>query len=369
MKKTRVLILGMSQDVGGVETYIINLLKAMKGGEYVFYFPKQDGTLAYEDYLRQEHVIISTPVPHRKYWRYKKMWLNIMKEYQFDIVYYNTCDIVSIDVLRFAKKAGIPVRIIHSHSTGIQQAIGKNLSLLHRIAEKNNHKNLDKYATHLFACSEAAGKWMFDNRDFKIIKNGINLNKYKFNLEYRNSCRKELNMEQKILIGCVGRLDAEKNPFFSIGVFNELLKKHSDAALLFIGDGALGTELKKEVAAKELDGQIKFLGARDDVNKWLSAMDCLLMPSFFEGLPFVLIEAQASGLSCVVSSEVSQEANITGLVEYIDLDADKQQWADRLIELSKKERIDTADSLIESGYAIEATAGLVSKIIDTALGE
>lgn len=369
MKKTRVLMLGMSQNVGGVETYIINLLKAMKGGKYVFYFPKQDGTLAYEDYLRQEHVIISTPVPHRKYWRYKKMWLNIMKEYQFDIVYYNTCDIVSIDLLKIAKAAKIPVRIIHSHSTGIQQEFKGVVNLIHKFTEKQNRKSLHKYATHFLACSKAAGEWMFGNRKFDLIKNGIELEKYKFCETYRNECRAELGLENGNIIGCVGRLDTEKNPFFSIDVFNHLLNKKPNSTLVFIGDGELKTELQNEVISKGLSKKIKFLGARNDVYKWLSAIDCLLMPSFFEGLPFVLVEAQASGLSCLVSSAVSSDANITGLVEYIDLDADKQQWADKLIELSNRERIDTADSLISSGYAIESTAAFVSKIIDTAFGE
>ena len=156
---------------------------------------------------------------------------------------------------------------------------------------------------------------------------------------------------------------------FSIATFNHILNTEPNSTLLFIGDGELKTELEKEVISKGLSEKIKFLGARNDVYKWLSAIDCLLMPSFFEGLPFVLVEAQASGLPCLVSSTVSSDANITGLVEYMDLETDKQQWADKLIELSKKERVDTTDMLISSGYAIESTAAFVSKIIDTAFGE
>jgi glycosyltransferase involved in cell wall biosynthesis len=210
---------------------------------------------------------------------------------------------------------------------------------------------------------------MFGNRNFDVIKNGIELKKYEFNEIYRNECRAELDFKNSKIIGCIGRLDPEKNLSFSIDVFKHLLNKEPNSTLIFIGDGELKAELQNEVISKGLSEKIKFLGARNDVYKWLSAIDCLLMPSFFEGLPFVLVEAQASGLPCLVSSTVSSDANITGLVEYMDLETDKQQWADKLIELSKKERVDTTDMLISSGYAIESTAAFVSKIIDTAFGE
>lgn len=353
-------MIGYSTDKGGVESYIMNLYQQLKDKyEFVFCWPEME--------IDGKKWVC--PKNRHNYIKYYLFWRKFFKGNKFDVIYYNTCDIVSVDMLRFAKKAGIPVRIIHSHNTAIQQEFKGVVNLIHKFTEKQNRKSLHKYATHFLACSKAAGEWMFGNRKFDVIKNGIELEKYKFCETYRNECRAELGLENGNIIGCVGRLDTQKNPFFSIDVFNHLLNKESNSTLIFIGDGELKTELQNEVISKGLSEKIKFLGARNDVYKWLSAIDCLLMPSFFEGLPFVLVEAQASGLSCLVSSAVSSDANITGLVEYIDLDADKQQWADKLIELSKKERIDTSDSLIASGYATEATASLISKIIDTALGE
>lgn len=348
-------MVGFSFNKGGVESYISNLCSNLNTEEFEIIYSMAQMVINGKTW-------IAPPNRHNPF-KYLSFWNRFFKENSFDVLYYNTCDIVSIDMLKFAKKAGIPVRIIHSHSTGIQQAIQKKMNPIHAFWEKKNHRELDKYATHFLACSEAAGKWMFDMRDFTIIKNGVDLRKYKFSSDYRQKCRNELNIGEELLVGCIGRLAPEKNLFYGIQIFETVLKKKREATLVFIGDGELRSNLKEETHKRGLEDKIRFLGAQDNIHEWMSAIDCLLMPSLFEGLPFVLVEAQAAGLPCVVSSAVSEEANLTGLVEYIRLDEENEVWANKILEVCRKERLDTTRQLIEAGYSIENTAKMVSEII------
>lgn len=349
----RIFIVGYSENKGGVESYITNLCGQIKDNfEIILSLPKMriDGV----DWIR--------PKNRHNIFKYYSFWKKFFKQNHFDALYYNTCDIVSIDMLKFAKNAGVHIRIIHSHSTGNQMEIEKGMNLFHRISEKYNKKHIENYATHLFACSDTAGKWMFGQKPFYVIKNGILLSKYAFSQENRIKLRKKYGYtDEKIIVGIIGRLNPEKNPFFAVNVLEEWLNKASDRCAIFIGDGALKTAVQAVVKEKSLDKRIKFLGTVDNVNEWMSAIDCLLLPSLFEGLPFVLVEAQAAGLRCVVSSAVSSEANITGLVEFVGLQEDLSIWVQKIEKQIALGREDVTQKMIAAGYSIEDSA---KKIID-----
>ena len=169
------------------------------------------------------------------------------------------------------------------------------------------------------------------------------------------------------LIGVVGRLTKPKNPFYCIDVFEKTLEKDPNIKMVFIGDGEYRLALEQKVSEKGLKEKIYFLGIRSDVNKWMSAIDCLLMPSLFEGLPFTLVEAQAAGLHCVVSKNVPEEVNITGKVEFVNLEDDLALWAEKIIMACEAERTSKLEELTEAGYSIKDTAELVVKIIENAL--
>ena len=206
----RVFMVGMSTDKGGVEAYISNL----------------SGFLSDENY----EIVYSWPVMEVKgktwvcprnrhnYYKYAKFWKRFFKENHFDVVYYNTCDIVSVDMLKFAKKAEVPVRIIHSHNTENQI----KMNMFHRITEKRNRKNIEKIATNLLACSEDAGYWMFPGKKFTVIKNGIDCSKYRYQLENRTECRKSISVADGYLVGCIGRLDPKKNPLMSVEIMRNI---------------------------------------------------------------------------------------------------------------------------------------------------
>lgn len=357
----KIFMIGMSTDKGGVESYIANLCGCLDERKYEITYCLPEMVIDGERWI--------CPANRHDYIKYRAFWKKFYKENHFDVLYMNTCDIVSIDQLKFAKAAGIPVRIIHSHSTANQQGIGRKMSLFHRLSEKTSRENLHRYATHLFACSKSAGDWMFDGRDYRIIKNGIKMEKYGFNPDSRSQIRKKLGIENEELIGVIGRLDPQKNPLFSVDIAEAMVSKKPNAKIVFIGDGELRAEVESRIAEKNIKSNVIMTGAINNVNEWLSAIDCILMPSLFEGLPFALVEAQAAGLHCVVSSAVSEDANLTGLVEYLNLDESTEKWAETALSAAKKERVETQQKLVEAGYSIEDTAKTVSVIIENSVNK
>lgn len=352
----RIFMIGYSGGKGGVETYMDQLKAALPQDDIIYSLPVM--TIDGREWRR--------PPNRHRYISYRLFWRRFFRENHFDALYFNTCDLVSIDMLRFAKKAGISLRLIHAHNSGIQQAIGQKLSLFHRLTEKHNRKVLGRYATHFLACSQAAGDWMFGGRPYTILRNGIDLSLYRFSEEKRRALRRELGMDRELLVGIVGRLAPQKNPAFSVKVLQSLLRKDPTAHAVFLGEGELRTQTEKAVRDAGLQENVRFLGNVDHVNEWVSALDVLLMPSLFEGLPFALVEAQAGGLPCVVSSAVTGEADLTGLIRFISLEEAPEAWADMLLQSKAAPRPDTERRMTEAGYSIENTARIVSNMLQEA---
>lgn len=351
----RIFMVGMSPNKGGVESYVRNLCANLDQTEF-------------EIIHRLPQMIIDGKVwncpPNRhNYIAYRRFWKRFFKENHFDVLYYNTCDIVSIDIIRFAKAAKVPVRVIHSHNTNVQV----KRRFFHYLTEWYNRKHIDRYATHLLACSVPAGQWMYGGKPFQVINNGIDLKKFQFSQAYRAQCKKEQRLEGRTIIGCVGRLDPQKNPLYALDVMETVITKNSNVTCVFIGAGELQTQTEEEIRKRQLEKNILLLGARDDVYKWYSALDCLLMPSLFEGLPFVLVEAQAAGLPCVVSTNVTEDADLTGLVRFLELSQPREVWADCIMEVAAQPRMDAADRLTQMGYSIQATAAEIARMLRSAV--
>ena len=350
----RIFMVGYSGNKGGVETYIDHLVNALPQFEFILSLPEMfiDG----KSWNR--------PTNRHRYIRYRRFWYRFFRENRFDAVYYNTCDIVSLDMLRFAKYAGVPIRIIHSHSTGKQQDIEKRQSMLHQLSEQINRRTLDRYATHLLACSEEAGRWMFGGRSFTVIRNGIDAEGFRYREETGKAIREKYRLGENLLVGIVGRLSAEKNPVYALQVLEALFRRDPSARAFFAGDGSLRKETMEKAQRAGIGERILFPGAVEDVPAWMSAADVLLMPSLFEGLPFVLIEAQASGLPCVVSSMVPREADVTGLIHFMDLDEPPEKWAGELLQQARQERKDYSGQIASAGYSIEYAVEQIRKTIE-----
>lgn len=355
-------MVGYSQNKGGVETYISNLSNNLNKAEFNIVYSMPEMEINGKTWHR--------PTNRHNYIKYFSFWMKFFVQNKFDVIYYNTCDIVSIDLLKFAKWSNIPVRIIHSHNSANQM----QMNIIHKFQEYTNKKYLiNKYATDFLACSEVAGKWMFGNRPFTVIKNGIKTSLYKFSSNTRNKTRSKYNIKMDEFVLCfIGRFENQKNPIKTIRIFDELTKKQEkDVKLLLVGAGSLENELKKSVEDLNLEEQVIFAGTTNDIPSVLSASDCLIMTSEFEGLPFVLVEAQASGLPCVVSENVSKEAKLSDLIQFIPNSKSNTFWADIIlnINIDNNKRSAYTDIVKNKGYDIQSSAKIVEDIIEKALNK
>lgn len=249
-----------------------------------------------------------------------------LNNYQIVHSHLNT---MSVFPLMAAKMAGVRVRIAHNHSTAAKGE-GKTLVkyMLKPFAEL--------FPTHYFACSKYVGEWLFgkgcfDKPNYRIIPNAIDIKKYSYNEFIREKKRRELGLGKKFVVGHIGRFVFQKNHEFVLDIFNAIHKRRKESVLLLVGTGNLQNAVRQKAVALGLGDSVLFLGARFDVNELYQAMDALILPSHYEGLPVVGVEAQAAGLRCYMSDNITSEAKITDLVEFMSLNQSEEQWAERIL--------------------------------------
>lgn len=253
--------------------------------------------------------------------------------------------------LKAAKKAGIPVRIAHSHSNAAVHDAKLPLKLIMQ-------KLFTIYSTDLFACSEEAGKFAFKGKKFGIVQNAIDSRKFIADANIREKIRKALRVESKFVVGHVGRMQPEKNHDFLIDVFAEIKKKKPDAELILVGTGPLEEKVKSKVVEKGLSDCVHFLGNRKDMNRIYQAMDVFVFPSLFEGLGIVAIEAQAAGVPIVCSEGLPPETDITPIYRKLLLSDGKEKWANAALEVAQNPSAHTnmQKYVIDAGFDMDATA-------------
>ena len=296
---------------GGVESVIMNYYRHLDHSKVqIDFICDEDSTrIPYDEIKKLGGRVFLVP-KYQNLPKYLKALEKLFKENQYRIVHSNI-NTLSVFPLYAAKKAGVPIRISHSHSTSNPKEWKRNLI-------KNILRPFSKrYATDYFACSELAGRYLFGNKAFdqgkvKIIHNAIDIEKFKFDEVARKKLRKGFGIKDStIVIGHVGRFVQQKNHTFLVDVFNEYYKKNPDSKLLLVGSGPLEDEIKKKVERLGLKDSVLFLGQRDDINKLYSVMDVFCLPSLYEGLPVVGVESQAAGLPIIFSNGVSHEAIIS----------------------------------------------------------
>lgn len=259
--------------------------------------------------------------------KYRKQLKQFFKNHpEYKIVHCHL-DCMSSIPLGYAKKNDVKVRIAHSHSSSQD----KNIKFLLKSFYK---RRISKVATHLFACGEKAGKWIFGNSNFSVINNAINTKDFLFNQDVRKKVREELELQNKFVIGHVGRFNEPKNHTFIIDIFKELVSIDDNARLLLVGEGDLKKEIEKKVANLGLSQYVIFYGKCDCVNKIMQAFDAFLFPSLYEGLPVALVEAQASGLKCFISNKVPEECIMSDNVEILSLEDLSVNWAKKINKYS-----------------------------------
>ena len=304
---------GGIMDRGGISSYMMNyyrhINKALIHMDFAVHGDSKgvyDGEIAASG-SRLYHL----PVKSKDFFGNIREFKKILKKGNYDIVHAHL-DAGNAHILKIAQKCGVPVRISHSHNT--EFLVSNKLRML---VNKMQRSSLPKYATHLFACSRAAANWLYGGTDgITIVNNAINVPKYKYNEDNRGRVRTALGLEGEFLIAHIGRFDYQKNHRFIIDVARSMAADCPEAKLLLIGEGHLKGEIQE--LAKDLSNII-FLGGRDDIPELLSASDLFILPSLFEGLPVVGVEAQANGVPCLFSKNVTREIEINENVDFIDL--------------------------------------------------
>ncbi len=288
-------------------------------------------------------------------------YFSFFRKHHYDIVYADTENALRSIHLFMARLAGIKVRVVHSHNTGLQTSSKKS-----RIIARSMRSFFKASATHYFACSDMAAEWLFpksiyEKKQYTVLRNGVDLEKFKFNSEIRRNIRREYQIaEDESVIGNVGRFMPQKNHEFLLDIFSAILKKRSKVKLMLIGTGPLMEEIQEKTRRLGITDKVIFVGNIPNVNDYLHAMDVFLMPSLFEGLPITGIEAQANGLPCIFADTITKELKITKQAEYCSLNESASAWATCVLAAVDRGRADCNEELILNGYSIKDTVKYLS---------
>lgn len=361
----KILIFGMTDNPGGVESFIINYCKEFCG-RIKFDFLTYNVRPAYFETIKEMGAKVYTVAGKSQGFLKNRKQLDQFfkdKKNEYDAIWLNLCEMSSIEPLIFAKKYGIKRRIIHSHNT--KNMSSRAAAYLHKI----NKRRIEKYATDFWACSEEAGKFFFSklsSERVKIINNAVDIGKFMYNSGVREKYRDLLGLSGKFVIGHVGRMHRQKNPFFILEIFQKTLTFNKNAILLWVGTGELFDEIKQRAKEMNIEKSIVFLGKRNDVDCLMQIMDVFLLPSLYEGFPVVLVEAQASGLPCLVSDTVTDQVKILDSCKMLRLQDGPEIWAKNLNDISSIENMRQIgwEKVKNAGYDIKQEAKKVICLLE-----
>lgn len=373
-RRLRVLQVGMTRNLGGIETYLIEQFRHLDKSKIDYDFVNITGeySICYEDEILASGSKIFKVVSRHKnpllhYWQ----WFNILLQNKgvYDVIVLNTNSLEYVFPLVLGKIFGIPVRVIHSHNSGFENKQG----LARRLLVGMNKKLLAWSANLRFACSQFAGQWMFKDNPYHVIYNAIDIHKYDADSVVRDETRNALCLHTELTLLHVGRFSYQKNHSFLLDIFKEVHVIQPDSVLLLVGDTTEESEFLKEVKRKikayGLESSVRLLGRRDDVNKIMQAADVLVMPSFFEGLTVVGIEAQASDLPLLLSDTVTKELRLLPSTQFISLEAGPKEWAEAIVNSKQHNRQSRYEELKAAGYDIGNETERVEKLLIDAYHE
>jgi len=355
----RILQIFSIMNRGGSESLVMNLCRSIDRSKIQFDFLiNREEKGAYDDEILElggkiYYIPHMSKVGHFKYIKELKSFFLNHKEYRIIHSHLNTWSGVIFIV---AKKIGIPIRIAHSHASY------PHYPFFEMLYKQYSKSLISRNATHYFACSKAAGKWLFGSKKVKnggvvIFNNAIDAKKFSYNENIRNKYRAELNLVGKFVVGNVGNFSLPKNHEFLIKIFIELYKRNKNTVLLLIGNGKLIYKIQEKVKKLDLKNSVKFLGTRSDIPDLLQAMDVFLFPSLYEGLPLTLVEAQAAGLKIIASDTITEEIKLTDLIDFISLKKPSVYWAEKVLKYADGyERKNTYKEICNTGYDVKKNA-------------
>lgn len=354
MKK--LLCITSALDTGGAETFLMKIYRNLNRSEYQMDFCcMTDKKGFYEDEVNTLggkifHIIPKTENIFKSFFEIRK----IVKQYDYNYaIRINEHSLSVIDLIA-ARVGGAENLILRSTNANTQN---KKRHILHKLFQF-----LPKIIPNVkIAPSTEAAEYTFGKRQVKkgnvhILNNGIPIEKFLFSEEKREKMRKELDLEDKFVVGHVGRFMTQKNHMYLLEVFKCIKGKIPNAVLILVGDGDLKEKIEKRIEELNLEESVKFLGVRSDIPELFMAMDITIFPSFFEGMPNTIIEAQGTGLECIISDTITKEANITGLVTYMSINDLPEKWAEKCVEIKDKKakRRNTKEKFVNAKYDINS---------------
>lgn len=356
----KILVYGMTDNKGGIEAYLMNMYRNIDASKLRFDFVVDWETMAYADEVEKNGSLIHY-IPAKSKQPIKQItdFIKILKNHkEYRTVYFNILNAGSAFNMIAPFLMGRRI-VVHSHNGS-----DDNMKL-HKIFMIP----LNILTDARLACSELAAEYMFGpaylkKNKVKIINNAIKISDYTFDPEKRNKKREELGLENNLTILHAGRMANQKNPLFLIEIFAEILKKEPTAILLYAGQGPMEDEVKEYSQKLGVADNIKFLGMRSDVPELMQAADVFLLPSKYEGLPVVGIEAQTADLKCFLSDRISPAVKITDAMHFLSIDASPQIWAEEILKSEISSRISRDGEITQAGYNIDnETQKLVEELI------
>ena len=339
-----VLVYGMTSNPGGIESYVHGMFDRMQGElvqfDFVSDFPSISGAERLTARGAKLHFIPAKGTDLKGH--IKGLWQILRQHPEYETVYFNVLDAGSVITMLVPFLLGRKI-VAHSHSSSTDKM------KLHKLCKPL----LNGIVKGRLSCSDAASEFMFGkNKDVLVVPNAIDTKQYAFSQEVRTAKRAELQLGDRPVFCHVGRITPAKNPFGLIDIFEAVHKRCPEAVLLSVGDGELKEEFKAYIAKKQLKDSVRLLGVRHDVPELLTCADVFLFPSIFEGLPISLVEAQASGIPCVISTAIPAQATITDVVCAIPLEKSPDIWADEILKRINQPHKDTYAQIVSAGFDI-----------------
>lgn len=319
--RRKIAVIALDLDRTGISAVIMNACRQIDRKEFALSLFVGDRVMPeYLEECRQLGVRVNIlPLKHRDPAGYYAGLYRLLKQERYELVHVHGNSAMITPELAIAALTGIRVRIAHSHNTACDHPV--------------MHQLLRPFFGCLYqkaiACSHLAGQWMFGNRPFEVLQNGIDTSRYLYNEETRRRFRKRLGIGDAFLIGHAAQYTLQKNHEFLLEVFQKLAEKREDVWLMLAGNGPRFLEIEQKIKEHPYRDRILVLGDLPQIEEAYSAMDLFVLPSLFEGFPVVLVEAQAAGLPCLVSDRITKEVNLSGNVHFLPITS-ADVWADAI---------------------------------------
>lgn len=352
----RLLCIISAMNAGGAETFLMKLYRKLDKTKYQMDFCVNEPKKGFYDEEIESlgGKIYVIPSKSENIKRFKKGLFNVVEKNHYEYVLRVTSNAMGFYDLKVAKDAGAKRCIARSSNSS--DGDGWKIKIAHILGRMF----YQKYVDIKLAPSDLAARYTFGDKEYekgsvKILHNAIDVDCFQYSENSRKRIRNEFGISDDCyVVGHIGRISKQKNHDFIIDIFSDIVSKHPNSKLMLVGKGELENQIRDKVDKLYLEDKVILTGVRSDIPALLSAFDVFLFPSLYEGMPNTVIEAQASGLPCIISDTITKEANITGLVYYVPLNVSKKKWADIVLSFISKNRINTKEEFLKEKYDIDS---------------